>query len=837
MLTPLFIFLLILHTKCLSLDLTYFVKEEQSPGTYLGDIAADSHLLDTVPIEDHNLVRFSLLQSRIAPNPSLFRVSKKTGKLFTAQTLDAEALCTFNTECFRILKVAARRADAFMKILKIKIIIQDINDNEPTFPEQEIQVEFSEADGPGIKRMIPNSIDNDIDRLNSQVTYQLKKNPVDPFSLSELKSVDGISDLSIMLEDRLDHEVKDSYEVQVIAKDEGSPPKESILKVHIHVKDINDNPPLFTQTIYNVSIRSEHSKSTPIVVLSAKDADGVKNSKISYQLSPKTSIRAQNHFRLNEVTGEIFLQNSFEPGQKPVYKLFVRATDNGIPALSAIATVLVNVINQQNIAPRIDVSFVSEFFRNTASISEDISVGSFIAYVMVTDNDVGQNGEVKCSLDHKKFQLQSLGMKEYKITIKEELDREVEDHYDVTIDCWDNAVPPLHGEKKFAIRLIDINDVSPVLPKDTFSFWIYENQTPKFPVGNIPATDPDLGHNSMLSYSLESSNKEAFLPFEISPKGFISTVMSLDHEFQTSYQFKVLVKDNGIPSLTSTANVVIEVRDENDNAPYFTFPNVNPYTLGVEYYPYRPKNITVLKAFDIDSRENAFLKFEILSGNEQQLFGISPYTGMLSFTRKATQQDAGSYPLELIVKDSGAPMLSSTTKIIVELVVTNRTSKVLNTVLTRTEEKIHVNVLIAILVISVLLSIPVTASLSFCIMRLKERRDALRRNKMSSPCKCTVEHGHYMCPSHETTYWSSVPTTLTNNRDVMMNTLLTRSKRGLYSADDPKKKRKDSVSDDIYQVSVIYKLSYHTVKKKSKVGDRSRRRPEGSLFNSYYTEV
>lgn len=798
MLTALFFIWFMLQEHCSGMNLTYYVDEEQGPGFYLGNIAADSHLLDTVPTEERSLVRFIVLTQRLDPNPLLFRVSKKTGKLYTAQTLDAESLCSFNTECFRTLKVAVQQADVFKRILKIKVIIKDINDHEPTFPEQEINIQFSEADSPGMKIMIPNSIDNDVDYMNSHVTYQLKSNPVDPFSLSELKSIDGISDLSIVLEDRLDHEVKGFYDVQVIAKDGGSPPKESVLKVHISVKDVNDNPPVFAQNIYNVSIKSEHSKFTPVVGLSAKDADGEKNAQISYHLSPRTSIQARNHFKLNEVTGEIFLQKSFEPGQKPIYKLFVQATDNGTPALSAIATVLINVLNQQNTAPRIDISFVSEFFRNTASIFEDLSVDSFFAYVMVTDNDIGQNGDVRCTLKHKKFQLQSIGLKEYKVTVKEELDRESEDHFDVTIECRDNAIPPLLTEKKFGIQLLDVNDVPPVLTKDTFTFWIYENLEPRFPVGNINATDPDLDYNGMLTYSLESNNKEMFLPFVISPEGFISTVMSLDHEFQDIYHFHVIVKDNGIPSLSSTSNVIVKIRDENDNAPYFTFPSVNPFTLKIHYY--HSKNITLLKAFDIDSRENAFLKFEIHSGNEQQLFAISPYTGMLSFTREVTQLDAGTHLLEVIVKDSGLPMRSSTTKITLKLTVSNRTSEFRNKVLTQTEEKLHINVLISILVVSVLLSIPMTASVSFCIMRLKERRDALHRNKMNSPYKCpTDEHEHNMCSSHETTYWSGVPTTLANDHNVMMNTLLTQSNRSLYLLEDSKKKGKDTDSVDIYQ--------------------------------------
>ena len=83
--------------------------------------------------------------------------------------------------------------------------------------------------------------------------------------------VEGTSILGIKLEDTLDREDKDSYAVQVVAKDAGSPPKQNTLNVHISVIDVNDNFPVFSKKFYNISIRNEESKVTPIVTLSATD--------------------------------------------------------------------------------------------------------------------------------------------------------------------------------------------------------------------------------------------------------------------------------------------------------------------------------------------------------------------------------------------------------------------------------------------------------------------------------------------------------------------------------------------------------------------------------------
>lgn len=728
---------------CLCVDLVYYVQERKSPGTYVGDIAADTHSMDSVLPKNHNLITFSQLQQGTSGTSQFFRVSRKTGKIYTTQTIDAESLCTRYAECFEMMDVAVRKGASFIKLLEIKIIIQDVNDHQPEFPQKQVHIEFEEDVVKGTKVLIPNAKDKDVGVHNSKITYQLKKIIKEPFSLFVSKSVDGTSQLAINLEERLDREVKDSYKIQVIAKDGGSPSKQSILDVHITVTDVNDNFPGFSQNVYNVSIYNDYDQKKPVVVLTATDLDLGKNGEIIYEFSSQTSQLAQSHFEIKEKTGQIFLHKKFESGQKTTYKLYVKATDKGNLPLSSLAMVLVNVINQQNNIPKIEVNYVFTSTDNLTKISEDIEVGSFIAYVKVTDHDVGQNGDIHCDLHHEKFQLQRLGSKKYKVIIKNQLDRETEDHHDIVINCQDKGSPPLHSEKKFSIQVMDVNDVQPQFPKETFKFRLYENKKSKIPVGSINATDPDLGSGGKLTYSLITHSKH-FLPFQITDYGFISTTTSLDHELQDIYKFQVMVKDNGIPSLNNTVNIIVEVRDENDNAPYFTFPSINPFTMDVVYYPHHTNNITVLKASDIDSRENAFLRYEITAGNEKQLFTLNPYTGLLFFSQIVSQEDVGYYKLVITVKDSGIPTLSVSTNLSLILTVNNETLGVLNAVYMKTDDRIHMYLLIVIVLVAVIITVPVTATISICFIQCKEQRSDPFLQEVSSTKKGASEH--LMCP-------------------------------------------------------------------------------------------
>ncbi|XP_052828956.1 protocadherin-11 Y-linked [Octopus bimaculoides] len=433
----------------LSEDITYHVEEEKNPYTYVGNIVADLKKSDSSFLKNKDLITFSQLQQK---GEQLFNVTK-TGKLYTVQTLDAESVCSYEKECFEIIKVAVHKSKTFMKILKIKVIIEDINDHQPEFPTEEVNIQFSERDGKGAKLSIPNAVDNDMSYENSLITYELKDDD-SYFSLLVDKQANEISTLGIILEKKLDRETKDNYNIEVIAKDGGTPPKQSILNVKISVEDENDNKPEFSQHVYNVSIEHKHKKNIPVVTLSASDLDIGRNGKISYYFARKTTEKVKRNFNLDENTGKLYLATSSKIDKEESFKIYIEARDDGSPPLSSIATVKVNVINQHNNPPNIDVNFISTQNHNTATILEDIKVGSFIAYVMVTDNDVGHNGQVNCHIKDDTFKLQSMGSKEYKIVLKKAVDRETQEHYHFTVSCEDKGLPALKTDKDLSIQVI-----------------------------------------------------------------------------------------------------------------------------------------------------------------------------------------------------------------------------------------------------------------------------------------------------------------------------------------------------------------------------------------------
>ncbi|GAB1604137.1 protocadherin beta-15-like [Argonauta hians] len=750
-------------TLVLSIDITYHVKEEGSPHTYIGDIAVDSNLSHSLTHQQHTLITFTQLQRTVSSGSHLFNVTN-TGKLYTTDTLDAESLCTYNKECSRTVKVAVRREETFMKILRIKILIEDINDHSPEFPQNEINIKFSEKDRDGDKNLLPNAIDKDISLQYSQILYEIKKSRRQIFSLSVSKH-EGIIIPELTLENILDRELKDSYMLTLEAKDGGHPPRTATLKVHISVTDINDNTPIFSQKLYNISISNSHQRHLPILTLKATDLDSGQNAKISYHFNHQTTRNIQKYFTLDKDSGNIFLHDHFQFSKIESYKLYIEVRDGGIPPLKSVAIVHIYIVNNQNNAPIINIDFVSPLTDSSTAVSEASKVNSFIAYVIVTDTDSGPNGEVVCDLKHDKFKLTKIDSKEYKMVVKGHLDREIRDHYKVSIVCHDMGSPQLENKKYFTVKVTDVNDVEPHFTKDAFQFLTYENQKIDFPIGFINATDPDLGDGGQLIYSIINDNNNDNIPFELSKDGFISTSQSIDRELKDMYKFEVLVKDNGTPSLNDTAYIIIEILDKNDNAPYFTFPMNDPYNLDVHYHPNSKKDITILKGSDKDTGNNAFLTYGIRRSNDKNLFTVNSHTGVLSFSRTVYQNDAGTYDLQFVVKDSGSPAQSATTVIILTLFVSNDTSPMMTAVHLQTGSKLNMTWILIIVAAAVILSVAIVVSITLCVFK------CINQHSSSNSPPTADNNPNFLSPTEmrQLLYQTNNPVAITRNAEEIFN--------------------------------------------------------------------
>jgi len=88
----------------------------------------------------------------------------------------------------------------------------------------------------------------------------------------------------------LDRETTSSYLLNISAADSGVPSLSSVMALTVVVRDVNDNPPVFVQSLYNVSISENQPPGVNVVIVSATDFDDPTSKQICFAFSLLHSI-------------------------------------------------------------------------------------------------------------------------------------------------------------------------------------------------------------------------------------------------------------------------------------------------------------------------------------------------------------------------------------------------------------------------------------------------------------------------------------------------------------------------------------------------------------------
>ena len=103
----------------------------------------------------------------------------------------------------------------------------------------------------------------------------------------------------LYLREMLDRELRDTYDLIVVATDNGTPPQMATSRVSVRVLDANDNDPVFTREFYEFSVEENLRRGSAVGAVSAKDLDLGANSTIRYSIKSTNS-----SFQMNPITGE-----------------------------------------------------------------------------------------------------------------------------------------------------------------------------------------------------------------------------------------------------------------------------------------------------------------------------------------------------------------------------------------------------------------------------------------------------------------------------------------------------------------------------------------------------
>ncbi|CAG5123672.1 unnamed protein product, partial [Candidula unifasciata] len=645
-------------------------REEQAPGTYIGNVGVASKLASLLSESQFSLLKFS------APDSKYFYIDEKIGTLTAATKIDRENVCAslpvckLSADVIVYTKLSSGDFDLF-KVITVDVEILDINDNSPKFPEDTVSLSIAESSNPSEELPASGAVDRDTG-VNSVQQYTFK-DPTDTFALSVHKNGDGSSYLGIVAKGVLDREVRHFYQVTVVATDGGSPQRLGSMLININVSDINDNQPEFDHSSYNTSVLENVALKVPIMKVHATDKDEGTNADISYQFSSRVPSKIRQKFTIDEHTGEITAQGSIDYEEDKLFQFIVEAVDHGTPQFSARTNVNLHVVDKNDNSPQISINLPPM----GTEVSENEPVGKFIAQVFALDADSGNNGLVVCSMDDDHFSLEKFNDNSsnmYKIVLANTLDYERASSLRVSITCVDKGSPPLSNSTTFVVNVLDVNDNRPVFTEPIYYVTVMENRDSEEDILQIEAHDWDSGDFGKVSFSIEDKYSGVFT---INPTtGKLRITQSLDREHISKYDFHVVARDNGPERLSSSALVVVTVDDENDEPPRFP----NPIYFG-DILENQPSGTFVgnATAKDPDTPANSKMVYSILQlGMDYSNFTIDPTTGVIKSTTTFDREEKDQYLFMIKVVDPTYPQFFSTCNFTVRILDDNDHSPVIH---------------------------------------------------------------------------------------------------------------------------------------------------------------
>nr|XP_027198229.1 cadherin-23-like [Dermatophagoides pteronyssinus] len=645
------------------------VSEVPMPGTTVAQVSAtdiDDGLFGT------DGIRYTSLRGDIAAALSLNSI---TGLITVKNDTDKNSRNSvyFDREqhAQHFLIVEARDAAGFgnKNTVQLVINITDVNDQVPRFLQSSYTGRIYENQKRFEQDLILSAVDDDApNTANSRILYTIVNNSSPFASYFNIDPNSGKITVAKPLDfEMIPGQIADSRNIsfKVRVHDHGIPPLSNQVPVNILVFDQNDNAPVFSKSLYTKSIPEDVRDGSMVVQVSATDADhSPANSRVYYRLLSGGA----DKFVIDSNTGIISVAKgaSLDPdkslsigsskmSKKLWYLLKVMAIDSSFGTdeqLSSIATVNVSIIDVNNKAP--------EFPNNLPEVyvAEDAKINQFVTQISAFDLD--DKPVLRYSLDYSRSEARndfgvavdralfaesfSIGPIDGVVRVAKSLDRELWSILKLQVVVEDIAAIT-KGQKArttFTIHITDINDNPPRFVQRLYRAIVPENSIPGTSVITVTAEDRDL--NKSLTYSLESEEFDVLRLLRInSTTGEISVLGRIDREIYNWLNLTVRAIDHGDPPLSGTAEIAIQVLDENDNNPVFDDENLHKVTIPED----APIGSLVVQIKASDADIGAFGKLTYLLDSSSSLgkFKIDRETGSIIVADNLDREQIPFYKL------------------------------------------------------------------------------------------------------------------------------------------------------------------------------------------------
>ncbi|VDM31294.1 unnamed protein product [Hydatigera taeniaeformis] len=650
---------------------------------------------------DEGLLSYSIRRkSAVIPDfSSLPFVIDSNGWITVAGPIDREAVASYE------LAVTVVDTSRHVSVAYLTVDVIDLNDTPPEW------------------RLINNSTD---EQPSVEIFVPENHLPVDPIFTFSVVDRDTISNAALLKfyqvgESVQEFTVTSSGEVYIRRPLDAESTQTHVLEVKafdglhetsrpftltIHVKDVNDNPPICHLPDRVVYVLESAVNGTVLFQLNATDADVLEeHSLLSYRLVEDRAYA--DTFKVDEKTGNITLALQLDYETRTDYTLRVEAMDRGNH--SCYYNLQVKVLDVNDNSPIFDLPI------EIASVPENAPVGSLIGKVHATDVDPVDANRLEYSISWPRNGSFSVDRYSGLLRVVQPLDRECLAVHRFTILVTDGGgLSRAHSvTTSVEVPLVDVNDNPPYFlePRPTAS--ISEVSPTGALVMRLTAISLDEGDNAIVRYRLLETDTPEFTLNATTGELYLTS--SLDYEHTPRYFLTIEARDGGTPPLSVTTVATVNVIDVNDNPPYFIGQDPSPLlsddtltstqdpTVGVfsfEVYENSPVGTRIgrITAGDPDSGENGRLAFSLCEPTRPpetlvslklrdasaepiktvpykpvvgSLFEVGEERGEISLLFSPDREEASLYSFSVCVSDHGQPVLSAVTRVIVSIRDTN----------------------------------------------------------------------------------------------------------------------------------------------------------------------
>ncbi|XP_078055432.1 cadherin-related family member 1a [Mustelus asterias] len=441
---------------------------------------------------------------------------------------------------------------------------------------------------------------------------------------------------NVTLLEELDREEEDEIEVLVSISDSVN---KVVEKVRILVTDANDESPEFINTPYIINVPENTPSGSSIFKVYAVDKDNGSGGSVTYFLQ---NMR-KSKFSLDRYSGVLRIKPSvtldFEKSR--AHFVTIIAKDGGgklrgkYRICSSTATVTINVADIQDTPP---IFSGTPYFGH---VYENTKPGSEVFSVMASDGDLGNPNPIHYTIAHGNDGSFDINSTSGVITLLQTTKLLQKDVYKLLIRASEmnaDADVPVFMTAMVTIQVVDLNNHRPTFysengPQSQFEITMYEHPAAGEILRGLKITVNDSDQGTNAQFNLRLLGPEGI--FRVIPQTVLNEAQvtiivenstAIDYEKFQVFNFKLLAVESDTPEkFSSTADIIIQLVDTNDNVPKFTS----------DFYVARiPENspggtpIICVTANDADSEMWGEVKYSMY-GTEADLFLIHPTTGII----------------------------------------------------------------------------------------------------------------------------------------------------------------------------------------------------------------